>query len=137
MATSHKKPTSKVESDHKRASAAEPEKAATKPRAPQRKPAAQAAPITPAKAKRTSSGETTAPARPRRKAAPVREPDSMDLADTAAGQIASPVPATQPTHPTREQIAERAYHIFLSRGGQHGRHDEDWQQAERELCSNE
>ncbi len=34
-----------------------------------------------------------------------------------------------------EQIAERAYEIFLSRGGEHGRDQEDWFQAERELRS--
>jgi hypothetical protein len=35
--------------------------------------------------------------------------------------------------PTHEQISKRAYEIFLARGGQHGRQDEDWAQAEREL----
>ena len=32
-----------------------------------------------------------------------------------------------------EQIARRAYEIFLSRGGEHGRDQEDWFQAEDEL----
>ena len=32
-----------------------------------------------------------------------------------------------------EQIAKRAYEIFLSRGGDHGRDQEDWFQAEEEL----
>jgi hypothetical protein len=36
-------------------------------------------------------------------------------------------------HPTHEEISRRAYDIFLSRGGEHGRADEDWLQAEREL----
>lgn len=35
--------------------------------------------------------------------------------------------------PTHEQIARRAYELFLARGGGHGRHQEDWAQAEREL----
>jgi hypothetical protein len=35
--------------------------------------------------------------------------------------------------PTPEQIAARAYEIFLERGGEHGRHDEDWLRAEQEL----
>ncbi len=35
--------------------------------------------------------------------------------------------------PTHEQIARRAYSLFLARGGSHGHHDEDWLQAEREL----
>ncbi|PTL77664.1 DUF2934 domain-containing protein [Vitiosangium sp. GDMCC 1.1324] len=41
-----------------------------------------------------------------------------------------------PSHrngPTHEQIARRAYELFLSRGASHGRHEDDWIQAEREL----
>ena len=34
---------------------------------------------------------------------------------------------------TREQIAVRAYEIFVARGGQHGSDVADWLQAEREL----
>jgi Protein of unknown function (DUF2934) len=37
------------------------------------------------------------------------------------------------TTPTQEQVARRAYQIFQARGGQHGRHTEDWVQAEQEL----
>jgi Protein of unknown function (DUF2934) len=35
--------------------------------------------------------------------------------------------------PSHEQIAKRAYQIFQARGGEHGRDDEDWKQAEQEL----
>lgn len=35
--------------------------------------------------------------------------------------------------PGREKIAERAYQLFLQRGGAHGYSVEDWLQAEREL----
>lgn len=35
--------------------------------------------------------------------------------------------------PSTEQIARRAYEIFLARGGEHGHDQEDWAQAEREL----
>jgi len=35
--------------------------------------------------------------------------------------------------PTDEQIAVRAYEIYLARGGEHGRDQDDWYQAEREL----
>ncbi len=35
--------------------------------------------------------------------------------------------------PTREQIAKRAYEIYIERGGTHGYDIEDWLQAEREL----
>ena len=35
--------------------------------------------------------------------------------------------------PGYEQIAARAYEIYLARGGEHGRDQDDWYQAEREL----
>jgi hypothetical protein len=35
--------------------------------------------------------------------------------------------------PTHEEIARRAYELFLSRGGQHGFDRDDWLQAEYEL----
>ncbi len=34
---------------------------------------------------------------------------------------------------TKEQIATRAYQLFVARGGRHGYDIEDWLQAEREL----
>jgi hypothetical protein len=45
----------------------------------------------------------------------------------------TPTPAPVRSGPTHEQIARRAYEIFLARGGQHGHHEQDWFQAEREL----
>jgi hypothetical protein len=36
-------------------------------------------------------------------------------------------------HPSHDAIAERAYHIYLERGGQPGDPFEDWLTAEREL----
>lgn len=45
-------------------------------------------------------------------------------------------PATKPANrPSHEQIAKRAFELFLARGGQHGRHVDDWVQAERELTT--
>jgi hypothetical protein len=38
--------------------------------------------------------------------------------------------------PTREEIALRAYHIFLERQGTPGNAFEDWTRAERELLAN-
>jgi hypothetical protein len=35
--------------------------------------------------------------------------------------------------PTHEEIARRAYELYLARGAQPGNPDEDWAQAEREL----
>ena len=36
-------------------------------------------------------------------------------------------------YPTREEIEQRAYKIYLERGGEPGHDLEDWIQAEREL----
>lgn len=41
--------------------------------------------------------------------------------------------ATPADGPTNEQIAQRAFELFLARGGEHGHHEEDWLRAEREL----
>jgi len=38
--------------------------------------------------------------------------------------------------PTHEQIALRAYQIYLERGGGPGNEFEDWTRAERELAAN-
>jgi hypothetical protein len=35
--------------------------------------------------------------------------------------------------PTHEQIQQRAYELFLERGGDHGGHEDDWLAAEQEL----
>lgn len=42
-------------------------------------------------------------------------------------------PASKKRRPTPEEIAVRAYEIFLLRGAVHGRDTDDWLQAEREL----
>ena len=36
----------------------------------------------------------------------------------------------------REQIAARAYEIYLERGGEHGHDVEDWVRAEHEILAN-
>jgi hypothetical protein len=35
--------------------------------------------------------------------------------------------------PTHEQIAKRAYELYLARGAEHGHDAEDWAQAESDL----
>ncbi len=42
-------------------------------------------------------------------------------------------PQKTKTRPTQEEIALRAYHIFLERGSTPGDEIEDWLRAEREL----
>jgi Protein of unknown function (DUF2934) len=55
-----------------------------------------------------------------------------------AKTMQSSSPATQKTRtasnqPTREEIALRAYQIYLQRDGAPGNEFEDWMQAERQL----
>jgi hypothetical protein len=52
-------------------------------------------------------------------------------APSAPVQTQNPNPVR--TGPNQEQIARRAYEIFLARGGQPGNPEQDWHQAEREL----
>jgi hypothetical protein len=39
----------------------------------------------------------------------------------------------EPYNPTYDEIAEAAYHRYLSRGANHGGDFDDWVEAEREL----
>ena len=39
--------------------------------------------------------------------------------------------------PTEEEIRNRAYELYLARGGEGGHEREDWEQAERELTNPE
>ncbi|HLZ93019.1 MAG TPA: DUF2934 domain-containing protein [Candidatus Acidoferrum sp.] len=48
---------------------------------------------------------------------------------------AAPKPRVPSNQPTQEEIALRAYHIYLERGGAPGNEMEDWIQAERQLLS--
>jgi len=54
-----------------------------------------------------------------------------------AKTMESSSPTTQPraasNQPTREEIALRAYQIYLKRDGAPGNEFEDWMQAERQL----
>jgi hypothetical protein len=45
-------------------------------------------------------------------------------------------PRAAATRPTTEEIALRAYQIYLERGGAPGNELEDWTRAERELLEN-
>jgi hypothetical protein len=40
-------------------------------------------------------------------------------------------------HSTDQDVARRAYDLFVSRGGQHGHDVEDWLEAERQLAGAE
>jgi len=45
------------------------------------------------------------------------------------------VKITEWTDDQKHQIAQRAYDLFLERGGQHGYHVEDWLRAEAEFSA--
>jgi hypothetical protein len=49
-------------------------------------------------------------------------------------QSETPVNRTDESRPrSAEDIATRAYHLYLERGAEHGRDVDDWMQAEREM----
>jgi hypothetical protein len=55
---------------------------------------------------------------------------------SAAPKAKKPAAAKAKNVPTREEIALRAYHIYLERQGAPGNPFEDWTRAERELMAN-
>jgi hypothetical protein len=59
----------------------------------------------------------------------IDRPVGNEAEAAGAGQSA----AVQRPQPTTEQIAERAYEIYQSRGGTDGQDIEDWLEAERQL----
>ena len=50
-----------------------------------------------------------------------------------AAEAAAIYPDTFDTPPSPEEIAAEAYAIYAARGGEHGRHEEDWFEAERRV----
>ena len=61
-------------------------------------------------------------------------PKSQKTGKSPAKRTAKPGPAAAFTPaPTHDDIANRAYELFLQRGAQHGQDFEDWLAAEREL----
>ena len=64
------------------------------------------------------SGERTSPKKPGLKKKTIRTP----VMGTSSGVVR-----------VVEEIAYRAYGIFLARGGEHGHDLDDWLQAEREI----
>jgi len=73
-------------------------------------------------AKKNTVPSTTSTRR-RAKAQPTAAPESRSLAPSGNGG----------TGPTPEEIAQAAYHRYLSRGAGDGRDFDDWLEAEREL----
>jgi hypothetical protein len=59
-------------------------------------------------------------------------PEPGDSADRAQ-QSEGPITNAMGSEPSEEEIRLRAYHRYLHRGGEHGRHLDDWVEAEQEL----
>lgn len=61
---------------------------------------------------------------------------------SAGSAVDTPLPDTGTTTPAghppvdRDRIAQRAYELYLARGGDHGQDQDDWYTAERELSEN-
>jgi len=53
--------------------------------------------------------------------------------EAIAAEAAAIYPDTIEGGPTAEEIAAEAYAIYESRGGEHGRDQDDWLEAERRL----
>ena len=74
------------------------------------------------------------PSRTRRPAAD--EAVTSDASGSTAddyGRVTAALEHARRGGPTREEVARRAYEIYMSRGGTHGYDIEDWLRAEREL----
>lgn len=64
------------------------------------------------------------------------EPVTLDASPSTAddySRVAAAVETARQGRPAREEIARRAYELYVARGGTHGYDIEDWLQAEREL----
>jgi len=89
--------------------------------------------------RKTVKGRTTSAPKKIEKASATKGNGSTELSETAAEvsataaapPTASPVLKLAPTH---EQIALRAYELFLARGSEPGHESEDWLAAEAELA---
>ena len=74
------------------------------------------------------TGSTSTKTQP--KAAPSAEP----AARTAPAAGPAHRVQSEPSESREERVARRAYELYLERGGQHGRDQDDWLRAEQELA---
>ncbi len=82
-------------------------------------------------AKTATRKKTTASAP--RSAAPRKKKSTASDARPAAATTSSSTATAVATEPTHDQIAKRAHELYERSGHQHGRHDEFWLEAERQL----
>jgi len=85
---------------------------------------------------RNNTSQTDSSSRNRSRG-PSRSTTPRDRPDAAAERSESSADTstseTAPNSPTYDEIAEAAYHRYLSRGGVDGQDFDDWLEAEREL----
>lgn len=89
-------------------------------------------PNNPPRARKTEATRTPKSDAPRAKRERRSSPGKPTSAEVAAEAV-SIYPDTFATPPTPDEIAAEAYAIYVERGGQHGRHEDDWHEAERRL----
>ena len=81
----------------------------------------------------TKKGETKEVAKRSTARTPPAPPPAPASRITTRSKTEAPKLARPPHQPTNEEIARRAYQLYVQRGYQHGHHLEDWQRAETEL----
>ena len=69
------------------------------------------------------------------KAGTQHSPESISEPETYQMDQLDQLDQQPAAEPTDEEIAVRAYHIYLERGGVEGNPDDDWLQAKRELST--
>jgi hypothetical protein len=87
--------------------------------------------VTPLPDNKTPQSDSAEPVRPARRDR--RSAKSKPAPAEVAAEAAAIYPDTFDTPPTPEEIAAEAYAIYQSRGGEHGRHEDDWFEAERRV----
>jgi hypothetical protein len=78
---------------------------------------------------RSKTTDAAAPAEPK----PKRVRRAAAPESSAPASIASTADDSPGAEPTIDDIRRRAYERYLERGGNHGRHFDDWVEAEKEL----
>lgn len=66
---------------------------------------------------------------------PSKRPPAATAAETTTAVETTTTATTSARTPSHDEIAQRAFELFLARGRQHGRAQEDWLNAERELSA--
>jgi hypothetical protein len=80
---------------------------------------------------RSKTPDPAAPAEPK----PKRARRGAPAESSAPASVASTADDSASAEPTNDDIRRRAYERYLERGGNHGRHFDDWLEAEKELRS--